>query len=109
MTVAPFDPANGAPGPGGKYNGGAKSHSVYDGDTSKSHDVRISHIAYDRLHTSADDSGTWFPLAQLQRLASRAWIGAGAPRFFGAPTNLSHRVTIETDAPDHLARCPPGA
>src|SRR6266404_3860691 len=74
-------------------------------DPSKSHDVRISHIAYDRLHTSADDSGTWFPLAQLQRLASRGWIGAVAPRFFGAPTNRSHRVTIETDAPDILARC----
>ena len=28
-----------------------------------------------------------------------------APRFFGAPTNRSHRVTIETDAPDILTRC----
>src|SRR5882757_7716739 len=104
-TAAPFDPAKGDQGPGAKYNGGAKFNSVYDGDTSKSHDLRISHIAYDRLHTSADDSGTWFPLAQLQRLASRGWIGAVAPRFFGAPTNRSHRVTIETDAPDILARC----
>ena len=25
-----------------------------------------------------------------------------APRFYGAPTNRSHRVTIETDAPDIL-------
>ena len=59
-TAAPFDPAKGDQGPGAKYNGGAKFHSVYDGDTSKPHDLRISHIAYDRLHTSADDSGTWF-------------------------------------------------
>ena len=36
----------------------------------KQHDLRISHIAYDRMHTSADDSGTWFPLPQLQRLAA---------------------------------------
>ncbi len=28
-----------------------------------------------------------------------------APRFFGAPTNRSHRVTIDTDAPEILARC----
>src|SRR6202045_5361909 len=104
-TAAPFDPQKGDQGPGAKYNGGAKFYSVYDGDTSKTHDLRISHIAYDRLHTSADDSGTWFPLPQLQRLASQGRIGKNAPRFFGAPTSRSHRVTLETDAPDILARC----
>ena len=67
--------------------------------------MRISHIAYDRVHTSADDSGTWFPLPQLWRLARERRIGAVGPRFFGAPTNRSHRVTIETDAPEILARC----
>jgi D-proline reductase (dithiol) PrdB len=104
-TAAPYDPAKGDQGPGAKYNGGAKFYSVYDGDASKTHDLRISHIAYDRLHTSADDSGTWFPLPQLQRLASERRIGDVAPRFFGAPTNRSHRVTLETDAPEILARC----
>jgi len=104
-TAAPFDPARGDQGPGAKYNGGAKFYSVYDGDTSKPHDLRISHIAYDRVHTSADDSGTWFPLPQMQRLTQEGRIGEVAPRFFGAPTNRSHRVTIETDAPEILARC----
>lgn len=104
-TAAPFDPAKGDQGPGAKYNGGAKFYSVYDSDTSKMHDLRISHIAYDRIHTSAEDSGTWFPLPQLLRLASESRIGEVAPRFFGAPTNRSQRVTIETDAPDILARC----
>ena len=104
-TAAPFDPAKGDQGPGAKYNGGAKFYSVYDGDTSKPHDVRISHIAYDRVHTSAEDSGTWFPLPQLHRLAAEKRIGEVALRFFGAPTNRSHRVTIETDAPEILARC----
>ncbi|MGB8400301.1 glycine/sarcosine/betaine reductase selenoprotein B family protein [Bradyrhizobium sp.] len=104
-TAAPFDPGKGDQGPGSKYNGGAKFYSVYDGDTSKVHDLRISHIAYDRVHTTADDSGTWFPLPQLQRLAREGKIGDVAPRFFGAPTNRSHRVTIETDAPEILARC----
>jgi hypothetical protein len=104
-TAAPFDPAKGDQGPGAKYNGGAKFYTVYDGDTSKPHDVRISHIAYDRMHTSADDSGTWFPLPQLQQMAREGRISAVAPRFFGAPTNRSHRVTIETDAPEILARC----
>ena len=104
-TAAPFDPARGDQGPGAKYNGGAKFYTVYDGDTSREHDLRISHIAYDRVHTRADDSGTWFPLLQLRRLASERRIGELAPRFFGAPTNRSHRVTIETDAPEILARC----
>jgi D-proline reductase (dithiol) PrdB len=104
-TAAPFDPSKGDQGPGAKYNGGAKFYSVYDGDTSKSHDLRISHIAYDRVHTTANDSGTWFPLLQLQRLAQERRIGSVAPRFFGAPTNRSHRVTIETDAPGILERC----
>jgi D-proline reductase (dithiol) PrdB len=104
-TAAPFDPAKGDQGPGAKYNGGAKFYSVYDGDTSGVHDLRISHIAYDRVHTSAEDSGTWFPLPQLQRLARDQRIGEVAPRFFGAPTNRSHRVTIETDAPEILKRC----
>jgi D-proline reductase (dithiol) PrdB len=104
-TAAPFDPAKGDQGPGAKYNGGAKFHSVYDGDCSKIHDLRISHIAYDRLHTSAEDSGTWFPLPQLRRLAGDGRILQVAPRFFGAPTNRSQRVTIETDAPQILARC----
>ena len=80
-TAAPFDPQKGDQGPGAKYNAGAKFYSVYDGDTSKPHDLRISHIAYDRVHTSAEDSGTWFPLAQLQRLARQGRIGEVAPRF----------------------------
>jgi D-proline reductase (dithiol) PrdB len=104
-TAAPFNPEKGDQGPGAKYNSGAKFYAVYDGDTSKPHDLRISHIAYDRLHTSAEDSGTWFPLPQLQRLAAAGRVGEVGQRFFGAPTNRSHRVTIETDAPEILARC----
>jgi D-proline reductase (dithiol) PrdB len=104
-TAAPFDPAKGDQGPGASYNGGAKFHAVYDGDSAQNHDLRISHIAYDRVHTSAEDSGSWFPLPQLRRLAGLGRIGEVAPRFFGAPTNRSHRVTLETDAPEILRRC----
>jgi hypothetical protein len=104
-TAAPYDPDRGDQGPGAKYNGGAKFYNVYDGDTAKTHDLCISHIAYDRVHTTAEDSGTWFPLPHLVRLAREGRIGAIAPRFFGAPTNRSQRVTIETDAPEILARC----
>jgi len=104
-TAAPYDPAKGDQGPGAAYNGGAKFYKVYDGDTTKQHDLRISHIGYDRKHTSAIDSGTWFPLPELLQAQRAGRIGEVAPRFFGAPTNRSHRVTIETDAPDILSRC----
>lgn len=104
-TAARFDPTKGDQGPGAAYNGSAKFYQVYDGESAKQHDLRISHIAYDRAHTSATDMNSWFPLAQMHRLAREGRIGAIAPRFFGAPTNRSHRVTIETDAPEILSRC----
>jgi hypothetical protein len=104
-TAARFRPDKGDQGPGAPYNGGAKFYQVYSGDTSQQHDLRISHIGYDRVHTSAEDSGTWFPLPALLRLRDAGRIGAVAPRFHGAPTNRSHRVTIETDAPEILRRC----
>jgi hypothetical protein len=103
-TAAPYDPTKGDQGPGAAYNGSAKFYQVYDGDTAKPHDLRISHIGYDRKHTSATDNGTWFPLPQLLKASAAGRIGEVAPRFFGAPTNRSHRVTLDTDAPEILAR-----
>src|SRR4030088_3641759 len=104
-TAAQYDPAKGDQGPGAAYNGSAKFYQVYDGDTSKQHDLRISHIGYDRKHTTATDGGTWFPLPQLLKAKGSWRIREVAPRFFGAPTDRSHRVAIDTDAPEILARC----
>jgi glycine/betaine/sarcosine/D-proline reductase family selenoprotein B len=104
-TAAPYRPDKGDQGPGAAYNGSAKFYQVYSGDTLQQHDLRISHIGYDRAHTSAEDSGTWFPLPALLRLREAGRIGAVTQRFHGAPTNRSHRVTVETDAPEILRRC----
>ncbi|WP_428540049.1 glycine/sarcosine/betaine reductase selenoprotein B family protein [Rhodopila sp.] len=103
-TAAPYQPGKGDQGPGAAYNGSAKFYTVYSGDTARDHDLRISHIGYDRSHTSATDSGTWFPLPALRRAAADGRIEAVAERFHGAPTNRSQRVTLETDAPKILAR-----
>ena len=103
-TAAPYQPDKGDQGPGAAYNGSAKFYAVYSGDTSQAHDLRISHIGYDRAHTTATDSNTWFPLPALHRAASAGRIGSVAQRFHGAPTNRSHRVTVETDAPELLRR-----
>src|SRR5690348_14037362 len=42
-TAAHYDPARGDQGPGAAYNGSDKFYTVYDGDTSKQHYLRISH------------------------------------------------------------------
>jgi D-proline reductase (dithiol) PrdB len=102
-TAAPYQPGKGDQGPGAPYNGAAKFYRVYSGDSAVDHDLRISHIGYDRTHTSAEDSNTWFPLPALRRLATKGRIGDVAPRFHGAPTNRSHRATLDRDCPELLA------
>jgi hypothetical protein len=98
-TAAPYQPGMGEQGPGTPCNAAAKFCRVYSGETIKAHDLRIAHVGYDRVNTSAEDSGTWFPLPQLLRLHDEESIGAVTLRFHGAPTNRSHRATIEVDAP----------
>jgi hypothetical protein len=103
-TAAPFQPGKGDQGPGAPYNAAAKFYQVYSGDTDKDHDLRIAHVAIDRQHTTMADSGTWFPLPELRRLAIQGDFLL-APRFHGFPTNRSQRHTREVDAPELLARC----
>ncbi len=104
-TAAPHQPGKGDQGPGAPYNAAVKFYTVYSGDTREDHDLRISHVAIDRKHTSAEDPGTYFPLPGLRRAAVRGRVGAVAPRFHGLPTNRSHRTTLEVDCPEVLARC----
>jgi D-proline reductase (dithiol) PrdB len=104
-TAAPFHPDKGDQGPGAPYNSAAKFFTVYSGNTAADHDLRISHIAIDRKHTSAEDIGSYFPLAELRRLAADRRIGSMAPRFHGLPTNRSHRMTIEVDCAEVVRRC----
>jgi D-proline reductase (dithiol) PrdB len=104
-TAAPYQAGQGDQGPGAPYNAKAKFYSVYSGDTAQDHDLRISHVAIDRQHTTAEDPGSYFPLAALRRSVSSGRIGSLAPRFHGAPTNRSQRTTLEVDGPDIVARC----
>src|SRR6266508_1881483 len=104
-TAAPYQPGNGDQGPGAPYNAKAKFYTVYSVDPAHDHDMRISHIAIDRKHTTAGDSGSYFPLKALRRCAVAGRIGSVAPRFHGMPTNRSHRVTLGIDCPEIVARC----
>ena len=103
-TAAPYQPDKGEQGPGAPYNAAAKFYAVYSGDTAQDHDLRVSHVAVDRRHTSMEDSGSWFPLPALREAAGRGRFKL-ARRFHGAPTNRSQRHTLEVDCPELLARC----
>jgi D-proline reductase (dithiol) PrdB len=104
-TAAPYQPEHGDQGPGAPYNARAKFFSVYSGDIAQDHDLRISHVAIDRQHTSAQDPGSYFPLPALRRCFESGRIASVAPRFHGAPTNRSQRTTLEVDGPEIVARC----
>ncbi len=104
-TASPYQPDKGDQGPGAPYNAAAKFYTVYSGDTSEDHDLRIAHVAIDRKHTTAEDMAAYFPLTELRRAAAGGQIGSVAARFHGLPTNRSHRVTLEVDCPEMVARC----
>jgi len=95
-TAAPFQPELGDQGPGAAYNAAAKFYQVYSISSETVPDLRISHVGYDRLHTTA---------ARLKEATAAGRIGTLAPRVHGVPTNRSHRVTLETDIPELLRRC----
>lgn len=103
-TAAPYLPDKGPQGAGAPYNAAAKFFEVYSADTSKEHDLRITHVAIDFKHSSREDPGTWFPLAAMHE-AARVGTFRVAPRFHGMPTNRSQRHTMEVDCPELLRRC----
>ena len=104
-TAAPYQPEAGDQGPGAAYNAAAKFYQVYSASTESVPDLRISHVGYDRLHTTAADVNTYLPLARLKAAVGAGRIGGLGPRVHGTPTNRSQRVSIETDNPELLRRC----
>jgi D-proline reductase (dithiol) PrdB len=104
-TAAPYRPELGDQGPGAPYNASAKFFRVYTADLSPTPDLRISHLGYDRAHTTAEDPASWLPVERLREAESEGRIGALATRLIGVPTNRSQRVTLEQDAVDALAAC----
>jgi D-proline reductase (dithiol) PrdB len=104
-TAAPYNPEAGDQGPWAPYNARAKFTDVYAMAIDPAPDVRISHVGYDRKHTSAEDINTYFPLARLKEAAEDGRIGALNQRFYGVPTLRSQRLTNERDAPRVLELC----
>lgn len=101
-TAALKRPGQGDQSPGAAYNGRAKFFAVYSASTAEDPALGINHVAIDFKHTTAEDPGSFFPLAALRRSGR---IGGVTGRFHGVPTNRSQRVTREDYAPAVLARC----
>jgi D-proline reductase (dithiol) PrdB len=104
-TAARFQPGKGDQGPGAPYNAAAKFYQVYSGAMSGDFDLRISHIAIDRKHTTAEDQNSYFPLPALRRALAMGRIGSLTDNFHGLPTNRSKRTTLEIDCVELIARC----
>ena len=99
-TAAPYQAGQGRPGSGRAVQRERRSSTRSTPATPRiDHDLRISHVAIDRKHTTAEDPGTYFPLPELRRAAAPAASARVAPRFHGAPTNRSQRATLERRLP----------
>jgi hypothetical protein len=94
-TAAPFNAEVGDQGAWAPYNASAKFTDVYSMPLDPAPDVRISHLGYDREHTSAEDINSYFPRVQLQSAARDGLVGELNPEFFGVPTLRSQRLTAE--------------
>ena len=102
-TAAPFRPELGDQGPGAEYNGAAKFFEVCTRPTvatsDDDHDLRISHIGYDRHHSKADDRNTWLPVLRLEEAVTAGRIGELTDRIYAVPTVRRQRSTSEEHAP----------
>jgi hypothetical protein len=104
-TAAPFKPGAGDQGPWAPYNAAAKFTKVYSMPIEPAPDLRISHVGYDRRHTSAEDINTYFPLQRLKEAEAERRFGELNVRFYGVPTLRSQRLTTQRDAPAVLEMC----
>jgi hypothetical protein len=104
-TAAPFRPEAGDQGPWAPYNAAAKFTRVYSMPIDPPPDLRISHVGYDRKHTSAEDINSYFPLERLKEAAAGGRIGEFNGRFYAIPSLRSQRLTTERDAPEILDMC----
>jgi hypothetical protein len=61
-------------------------------------------LAWQKDATHMEDLGSYFPLRLLDERVEAGALGAVARRFHCAPTEYSHRRTLELDGPEVLSR-----
>ncbi|MCS5688382.1 MAG: glycine/betaine/sarcosine/D-proline family reductase selenoprotein B, partial [Acidimicrobiales bacterium] len=59
-------------------------------------------LFWDKDNTHTDDLDTYLPINRLREFAAEGRIGSLSDRFYGVPTDYSHRRTSRRDAPQIL-------
>jgi len=78
---------------------------VWSGEVANAPDALYNkHLAWDKVSTHTRDRESYLPIRALQQLSAEGTVGGLAARFHGVPTDYSHRLTIEQDAPEILSR-----
>ena len=57
--------------------------------------METSHLSWHKAVTTTDDLGTFLPIRHLRDLQAAGEVGAVSARYYGLPTNYSHRRTLE--------------
>lgn len=92
-------------GPGDRSNRDAKGRKqVWSCDIGSAPATFDTDLAWDREATHMDDPETFLPIAAMRQAVSGGVIAGLTRRFHGAPTDYSHRKTMEVDAPEILRR-----
>jgi hypothetical protein len=92
-------------GPPDRSNRDARGRKqVWSGRTAAPPLAFDTDVAWDRESTDVDDRETFLPIDAMLRHAAAGTIRSLAPAFHGAPTDYSHRKTMEIDAPEILRR-----
>ena len=105
-TAAPYQPDKGDQGPGAPYNGAAKFYDVYAKPTDTDPELRISHIGYDRIHTSATEAGIRTALAAAgfeARVIEASWFGDRTPALPLGEAFHSKRLRLISSQVGHVA------
>jgi len=90
-------------GPPDRSNRDARGRKqVWSGDVSAPPAGFDTDLAWDKESTHVDDRETFLPIDAMRRMVERGVVGRLSPRFVGAPTDYSHRKTLEQDAPEIL-------
>ena len=61
--------------------------------------LNTQHLAWAKDETHTEDPGSYLPLDRLDELADSGRIGSTSRRFYGLPTQFSHRQTLKRDVP----------
>lgn len=92
-------------GPPDLSNRNAKGRKgAWSGDMASPPETFDTDLSWDKESTHTDDRETFLPIDAAKRHVADGLIGGLTQNFYGAPTDYSHRKTLEHDAPEMLQR-----